>query len=119
MATGKLKTSNRRQITGRNAMFVGIGLVVSPILILAATYSGIAISRGVGSTAESADTHGNIFGVLLLSLVAILFARNVKRLSEPIIAVRSNPNSDFGLRDLFLNGEVDESITPTDTKRYS
>jgi Na+/phosphate symporter len=96
MATGKLKTSNRRQITGRNATFVGIGLIVIPIFVLAATFSGIAISRWAGSTTESADTHGNIFGVLLLSFVAILFARNVKRLSEPIIAIRSKPNSDDG-----------------------
>jgi Na+/phosphate symporter len=103
MVTGKLKTSSRRQITGRNATFVGIGLMVVPIFVLAATLLGITISRWAGSTLESADTHGNIFGVLLMSSIAILFARNVKRLSEPMIAIRSKPNSDDGLTDLFRN----------------
>ena len=117
MATGKLKTSNRRQITGRNATFVGVGLIVIPILVVAATFLGIAISRWAGSTRESADTHGNIFGVLLLSLVAILFAGNIKRLSEPIIPIRSKPNSDDGLTDLLRNDEANETITAIDAKR--
>jgi hypothetical protein len=119
MVTGKLKTSKRRQITGRKAAFVGIGFIVLPIFVLAATFSGIAISRWAGNTTESADTHGNIAGVLLLTFVAILFARNVKWLSEPIIAIRLKPNSGDRKTGLFHNDEMSETITEIDAERRS
>jgi hypothetical protein len=107
--TGKLNTSKRRHIIGRNARIVGVGMIALLPVVLFVTVSGTAFSLWLGSSPESADTYGNIAGVSVLSVIAIGFAANVKRLSVPMRTGR--PSIDLLIKPSVL--EDPKASNPT------
>ena len=108
---GKLKTSKRRQIVGRNARLVGVGLIALTPMVLIVTVIGTAVSLKLGHSTESSDTYGNVAGVAFLSICAILFAANVKRLSVPIPSVR--PKVDLSNSPLTVNHQTTSAPSNT------
>jgi MFS family permease len=111
IVNGKLKTSKRRQIVGRTATLVGLGLIVFPIVAFACGMLVGLISYRMGSSIDDADTHGNIALLAILSSSAIIFAANLKRLSVPISPSKSN-------HDLFGPGNFFE-VKNTQSESHS
>ncbi len=114
---GKLKTSKRRQIVGRNARLVGVGLIALTPMVLIVTVIGTAVSLKLGYSTESSDTYGNVAGVAFLSICAILFAANVKQLSVPIPSVR--PKVDLSNSPLTVNHQTTSAPSLTDPSSHN